>query len=102
MKIKTGDTVIVISGEYKGNKGKVIKALPKENMVVVEGVNPRKKHVKPTQGNPKGSIKDINAPIHVSNVAILDPKTDKATKVGYKMADGKKVRYAKASGLIIK
>ena len=102
MKIKTGDSVIVITGEYKGVTGKVIKALPKTEQVIVEGVSKRKKHVKPDQRNAQGQIKEINAPIHVSNVALLDPKTNKATKVGYKIADGKKVRYAKASGTIIK
>lgn len=102
MKIKTGDTVIVISGEYKGKTGKVIKALPKTEQVIVEGVNARKKHVKPSQANPQGSIKDINAPIHVSNVAFLDTKTGKGTKVGYRLSGDKKVRYAKASGENIK
>lgn len=102
MKIKTGDLVVVISGQYKGAKGKVIKAFPKTEQVIVEGVNARKKHVKPNQANTQGQIKDINAPIHVSNVALVDPKTDKRTKVGYKLQDGKKVRFAKASGTILK
>lgn len=103
MKIKTGDTVIVISGDDKGKTGKVIKSLPKEEKVIVEGVNVNKKHVKPTQGAPKGSIKDVTLPIHVSKVAILDAKTKKATKVAYKAdKDGKKVRIAKKSGEIIK
>ncbi len=101
MKIKTGDMVVVIAGAYKGAKGKVLKAMPKTNQVVVEGVNARKKHVKPTQGNAEGKIVDFNAPIDVSNVALVDPKTDKRTKVGYKLQDGKKVRYAKASGTIL-
>lgn len=102
MKIKTGDMVVVITGQYKGAKGKVLKALPKTNQVVVEGVNARKKHVKPNQSNTEGKIVDINAPIDVSNVALVDPKTDKRTKVGYKLQDGKKVRFAKASGTILK
>ena len=101
MKIKTGDTVIVISGDDKGKIGKVVKALPKTNKVIIEGVNVQKKHVKPTQ-NEKGSIKEINAPIDVSNVAFYDEKAKKATKIGYKLADGKKVRIAKNSGEIIK
>lgn len=101
MKIKTGDTVIVISGDDKGKIGKVVKALPKTNKVIVEGVNVQKKHVKPTQ-NEKGSIKEINASIDVSNVAFYDEKAKKATKIGYKLADGKKVRIAKNSGEIIK
>ncbi|MBQ8142843.1 MAG: 50S ribosomal protein L24 [Bacilli bacterium] len=102
MKIRTGDTVLVISGDDKGKTGKVLKALPKENKVIVEGVNVNKKHVKPSQANPKGSIKEINLPIDVSNVAFVDPKTNKATKVGYTEVDGKKVRVAKKSGEIIK
>ena len=102
MKIRTGDTVIVISGDDKGKTGKVLKALPKEDKVIVEGVNVNKKHVKPSQANPKGSIKEINLPIHVSNVALVDPKTNKASKVGYKNVDDKKVRVARKSGEIIK
>ena len=102
MKIRTGDTVLVISGDDKGKTGKVLKALPKENKVIVEGVNVNKKHVKPSQAKPKGSIKEINLPIDVSNVAFVDPKTNKATKVGYTEVDGKKVRVAKKSGEIIK
>ncbi len=102
MKIKTGDNVIVISGEYKGQTGKVTKALPKTHQVIVEGINVHKKHVKPTQANPQGSINDINLPIDVSNVALVDPKTGKATRVGYRLSGDKKVRYAKASGEIIK
>jgi len=102
MKIKTGDTVIVLSGDDKGKTGKVLKVLPKENKVVVEGVNGAKKHVKPSQANPQGSVKDINLPLDASNVALVDPKTGKATRVGYKMVDGKKVRIAKKSGTEIK
>ena len=92
MNIKKGDQVIVISGEYKGSTGTVQKAFPKINKVIIEGVNVRKKHRKPSQGNPEGSIVDMYAPIDASNVAILDPKTNKATRVGYQVVDGKKVR----------
>ncbi len=103
MKIKTNDEVIVIAGNYKGTKGKVIQALPKTHQVIVEGVNERKKHVKPDQANPQGKIITINAPIDVSNVAIVDPKDGKPSRVGYKFdKDGKKVRVAKHSGTIIK
>ncbi len=101
MKIRQNDNVIVISGHYKGTKGKVAKAFPSKNMVIVEGVNKRTKHVKPDQRNSEGSIKTIYAPIHVSNVAIEDPKTGKATKIGYKLVDGKKVRVTKKSGTIL-
>lgn len=101
MNIKKGDQVIVISGEYKGSTGTVQKAFPKINKVIIEGVNVRKKHRKPSQGNPKGSIVDMYAPIDASNVAILDPKTNKATRVGYQVVDGKKVRVAKKSNTVI-
>ncbi|MGI5845847.1 MAG: 50S ribosomal protein L24 [Alphaproteobacteria bacterium] len=97
MKIKKGDEVIVISGKYKGVKGKVLEARPSESRVVVAGVNRRKWHIKPTQEKP-GHIEDREAPIHVSNVAILDPKTKKATRVGYKIEGDKKIRIAKKSG----
>ncbi|CCV65267.1 MAG: 50S ribosomal protein L24 [Paracholeplasma sp.] len=108
MNIKSGDTVVVIAGkdkftvDKKGKKvqttGKVIKAFPNEQKVLVEGVNKVKKHQRPTQQNEKGSIVEQEAPIHVSNVMILDPKKGVPTRVGYKMVDGKKVRYAKKSG----
>lgn len=103
MKIKSGDKVRVISGNDKGKEGVVQKVYPKTNRVVVEGVNVRKKHMKPTQANPQGSILDIYAPINASNVALLDPKTKKPTKVGYKTEKTKqgkevKVRYAKKTG----
>lgn len=101
MNIKKGDQVIVISGEYKGSTGTVQKAFPKINKVIIEGVNVRKKHRKPSQGNPEGSIVDMYAPIDASNVAILDPKTNKATRVGYQVVDGKKVRVAKKSNTVI-
>ena len=97
MKIKKGDEVVVISGKYKGVKGQVLEARPSEERVVVAGVNRHKWHVKPTQNEP-GHIIDREAPIHVSNVALVDPKTKKPTRVGYKMEKGKKVRVAKKSG----
>ena len=97
MKIKKGDKVIVIAGADKGKVGIVQKAFPKLERVVVEGVNVRKKHQKPRQNNPEGSIVEIYAPIHVSNVAIYDAKEKKASRVGYRVVDGKKVRYSKAS-----
>jgi len=97
MKIKTGDEVIVIAGKYKGVKGKVLQARPLESRVVVEGVNRHKWHVKPTQEQ-AGHIVDREAPIHVSNVALIDSKTKKATRVGYKVSGDKKVRVSKKSG----
>ena len=100
MNIKAGDTVVVIAGkdkfttDKKGKKvkttGKVLKALPGEDHVIVEGVNKVKKHQRPTQQNEKGQIVEVEAPIHVSNVMILDPKKNVPTRVGYKIVDGKK------------
>ena len=97
MKIKKGDEVVVISGKYKGVKGKVLQTYPSESRVVVAGVNRHKWHIKPTQEKP-GHIEDREAPVHVSNVAMLDPKTKKATRVGYKKEGDKKIRIAKKSG----
>lgn len=98
MKIKKGDTVVVISGANKGAKGEVLKVIPTENRVLVQGVNMKTNFNKPTQTSP-GGIEKKEAPLNVSNVAILDPKQDKPTRVGYKTLDnGKKVRVAKASG----
>ncbi|MCL2017726.1 MAG: 50S ribosomal protein L24 [Alphaproteobacteria bacterium] len=97
MKIKKGDEVIVIAGKYRGVKGKVLESRPSESRVVVAGVNRTKRHIKPTQDKP-GHIKDVEGAIHVSNVALIDPKTKKATRVGYKAENGKKIRIAKKSG----
>lgn len=101
MKIKKGDKVIVIAGADKGKTGIVQKVLPKLERVVVEGVNVHKKNKKPTQANPEGAVLEIYAPIHVSNVAIVDPKTKKATRVGYDVVKGKKVRVTKASKSVL-
>ncbi|PKK93240.1 MAG: 50S ribosomal protein L24 [Tenericutes bacterium HGW-Tenericutes-6] len=108
MYIKAGDTVAVIAGrdqfvtDKKGKTtrktGRVLKVYPKTDRVLVEGVNIVKKHQRPTQADDKGGIIEKEAPIHVSNVAILDPKTGKPTRVGYRFVGDKKVRYAKKSG----
>jgi len=100
MKIKKGDQVIVITGRDKGKTGEVIKSMPKENKVVVQGINLVKRHTKPTQES-AGGIVSKEAPIHVSNVALIDPKDGKATRVGFKVEDGKKVRVSKRSGEVI-
>lgn len=101
MKIKKGDKVIVITGKDKGKTGEVTKAMPKENKVIVSGVNMVKRHQKPTQEN-VGGIVSKEAPIHVSNVAIVDPKSGKASRIGTKILDdGRKVRVAKKSGEVI-
>lgn len=97
--VKKNDTVLVITGKDKGKKGRIIAAYPRENRVLVEGVNMVKKHTKPNQKNPQGGIIEQEAPIHVSNVMHIDPKSGKATRIGYKVLDnGKKVRIAKRSG----
>jgi large subunit ribosomal protein L24 len=101
MKIKKGDEVVVIAGKYKGVKGEVIAAYPAESKVVVAGVARKKRHVKPTQEKP-GHIEDVESPIHVSNVAIIDSKTKKTTRVGYKFEGDKKIRIAKKSGAALK
>jgi large subunit ribosomal protein L24 len=98
MKIKKGDKVIVIAGADKGKVGTVQKAFPKLNKVVIDGVNVRKKHQKPTQGNPEGSIVEIYAPIHVSNVAAYDEKTKRGYRVGYSVDGDTKVRVMKKVG----
>ena len=100
-KIKSGDTVVVTSGEHKGSEGKVMKVLMEKNKAVVEGVNMVSKHEKPSASNPQGGIAKKEAPLHISNLALIDPKSGKATRVGYKMEDGKKVRFSKQSNQVI-
>lgn len=101
MKIKKGDQVIVITGRDKGKTGEVTKAMPKDNKVLVSGINLVKRHTKPSQEN-AGGIISKEKPIHVSNVALIDPKSGKATRVGIKVEkDGSKVRVAKKSGEVI-
>lgn len=103
MKIKKGDNVIVLTGQDKGKTGKVLKALPLENKVIIEGVNISKKHSKNKFAqDQKGEIIDKTMPVEVSNVSILDPKDNKPTRIGYKEVNGKKVRIAKRSGQEIK
>lgn len=102
MKIKRNDKVQIITGSYKGTIGEVIEVLPKQNKVKVEGVNLVKKHMKPNQMNPDGGIIEQEAWIHVSNVALYDPKAKAPSRVGYKEEKGKKVRVYKKSGTIVK
>lgn len=97
MKIKKGDNVIVLAGKDKGKTGVVERVLPKEDKVFVGGVNLSKRHVK-KQGQVEGGIIDIVKPLHVSNVALVDPETKKATRVGYSVVKGVKVRISKRSG----
>ena len=95
-KLKTGDKVVVVSGSNKGKEGKILKVL--DEKVLVEGVNIVKKHLKPKNNNGNGEIVETEAPIHVSNVQVIDPKTKKASKIGYDVdKNGKKIRIAKKS-----
>lgn len=95
MFIKKGDTVKVISGDHKGETGVVKEVLVKEQRVIIEGVNKVSRHTRPNNANPDGGIIQKEAPIAVSNVMLFDVKEGKASKVGYKVVDGKKVRYFK-------
>ena len=101
MKIKKGDKVVVLSGKDKGKHGEVVKSLPKEGKVIVSGVNVAARHRKPTQANPQGGIERREAPLHVSKVALEDPKSGKPTRVRFEERDGKKVRVAARSGELI-
>lgn len=99
MKIKTGDEVKVISGAYRGDRGKVLSVDHESGRVIVEGVNTVLKHVRRTQRNPQGGRLEMEMPIQASNVMVLCPKTSKPTRVGYRvLADGSKERFAKVSG----
>jgi large subunit ribosomal protein L24 len=104
-RIRKDDTVVIITGKDKGRTGKVLKVMPKEDRVLVEGVNMVKRHTKPDIAHPQGGVIAKEAPLHVSNVALRDPKTGKATRVGYKFvgegAQRRKVRIAKGSGVEI-
>lgn len=95
MKIKNGDTVLIISGKDRGKKRKVIKVLPEENRIVVEGANLRKKHTRPKKQGEKGQIVEIAAPFDVSNVKLFCPKCKKATRIGYRVAEKNKFRICK-------
>ena len=100
LKVKKGDKVVVLTGKDKGKTGEIKKVMPQDNKVVVQGVNVQTKHRKPSQTGP-GGLDKIEMPIHVSNVAIVDPKTSKASRVGYKTVGDRKVRVARRSGEVI-
>ena len=100
MNIKKNDTVLVISGKDKGKKGKVLKAFPKENKVIVEGVNIQTKHAKATQDQP-AEIRKQEGPIDASNVMFWDAKAKAGTRIGYKFENGKKVRVSKKTGAVV-
>jgi large subunit ribosomal protein L24 len=99
-KIKKGDRVVVLAGKDKGREGAVSKVFPKEQRVLVGGVNMVQRHTRPTQVDPQGGIKSKEAPLHVSNVAVVDSK-GKPTRVGFRMDGDKKVRFAKTTGEVI-
>jgi large subunit ribosomal protein L24 len=100
LKIKKGDKVVVIAGKDKGKTGEVLRVLPKDSRVLVQGVNMVKRHTRPAMGQ-TGGIVEKEAMLHVSNVAHIDPKSDKPTRVGFKTLDGRKVRFAKKSGEVL-
>ncbi len=100
LKIKTGDTVRITAGDHKGSEGKVLRVDAEKNKAVVEGANLVSKHEKPSANNPQGGIVKKEAPIHISNLSLVDSKGE-ATRVGYEVRDGKKVRVSKKSGEII-
>jgi len=103
IRLKKDDTVVVLAGKYKGKTGKVVATHPRENKVTVEGINIVKKHQKPNKAHPQGGILEITKPIWVSKVAIVDPSTKKASRIGYSVAkDGTKTRVFKKSGKEIK
>jgi len=100
-KIKKGDKVVVLSGKDKGRTGEVARVMPKEGKVIISGINVHARHRKPSQVNPQGGIERKEAPMHVSKVAIADPKTGERTRVRFEIRDGKKVRVAAKSGELI-
>lgn len=103
IKLKKGDTVVVLSGKYKGQTGKITATHPTENKVTVEGINIVKKHIKPTRTSPQGGIVELTKPLWVSKVAIYEPTTKKPSRIGYKLdKDGNKTRVFKSNGKEIK
>jgi large subunit ribosomal protein L24 len=99
-KIKKGDRVIALAGKDKGKEGRVLKVMPKDERVLVEGLNMVQRHTRPSQADPQGGIKHKEAPLHVSNVAIVD-SAGKPTRVGFRVEGDKKVRFAKTTGEVI-
>lgn len=97
LKIKAGDNVIVIAGRDKNKTGKVLRVFPETNKAIVEGVNIVQKHEKPSASNPQGGIVQKETLIQISNIAVVDPKTKEATRIGYRVEDGNKIRFAKKS-----
>ena len=101
LKIKSGDIVRVIAGDHKGSEGKIVRVLREKNKAIVEGVNMVSKHTKPSAKNPQGGIVKKEAPIQISNIALVDAKTKETTKVGMRMEGDKKVRFSKKSNQVL-
>lgn len=101
LRIKTGDTVRIIAGDHKGTEGKVVMVDREKNKAIVEGANMVSKHEKPSAQNPQGGIVKKEAPIHLSNLSLIDPKSSETTRVGYEVRDGNKVRFSKKSNEVI-
>lgn len=101
LKIKSGDTVRVIAGDHKGSEGKVLRVYREKNKAIVEGVNMVSKHTKPSAKNPQGGIVKKEAPLHISNIALIDPKSKQPTRVGMKVEGDKKVRFSKKSNQVL-
>ena len=101
LKIKSVDVVRVIAGDHKGLEGKIVRVLREKNKAIVEGLNMVSKHTKPSAKNPQGGIVKKEAPIHVSNLSLIDPKSKEATKVGFKQEGDKKVRFSKKSNQVL-
>lgn len=101
LKIKTGDTVRIITGDHKGVEGKVVSVDREKNKAIVEGANMVSKHEKPSASNPQGGIVKKEAPLQISNLSLIDPKSGETTRVGFEVRDGKKVRFSKKSKEVI-
>ena len=101
LKIKSGDVVRVIAGDHKGSEGKILTVDREKNKAIIEGINMVSKHTKPSAKSPQGGIVKKEAPIHISNIALVDPKSKKATKVGTKVEGDKKVRFSKKSNQVL-
>jgi len=101
LKIKSGDTVRIIAGDHKGVEGKVVSVDLEKNKAIVEGANMVSKHEKPSANNPQGGIVKKEAPLQISNLSLIDPKSGETTRVGFEVRDGKKVRFSKKSKEVI-
>lgn len=98
MKVKKGDSVLIVSGKDRGRKGKVLKSLPGEEKILVEGINLKKKHIRPKKTGEKGQIVEIPVPIHISNLKIICPKCGKTTRTAYRREEKKRTRICKKCG----